>query len=144
MKVFRSAHAAYALSYHFVFVTKYRKPVLDARALDLLGTVLTDLALRMRGKLMEFNGEADHVHLLVSLPPDVSPLLAPIPLKRSALDGCARRSRTLGSPIKETFSGAEATSLRVAAERHWRSSSNTSVSKTGLHEQAFTAAFPRH
>ena len=45
MKVFRSAHAAYALSYHFVFVTKYRKRVLNARALDLLGTLLTDLAL---------------------------------------------------------------------------------------------------
>lgn len=57
MKVFRSAHAAYALSYHFVFVTKYRKQVLDARALDLLGTVLADLALRMKAELLEFNGK---------------------------------------------------------------------------------------
>jgi putative transposase len=28
---------------------------------------------RWRGALLEFNGEVDHVHLLVRLPPDVAP-----------------------------------------------------------------------
>jgi len=65
-------HCTYALSYHFVFVTKYRRPCLTAPMLERLEEILRDL-ISSWGDLVEMNGEADHVHLLVNLNPKASP-----------------------------------------------------------------------
>ena len=73
MQINHKFHCAYSLSYHFVFVTKYRKAVLDAVALRLMSTVIEELAERWEGELLEFNGESDHVHVLISLPPKAAP-----------------------------------------------------------------------
>lgn len=65
-------HCTYALSYHFVFVTKYRRRCLSAAMLDRLKVILTELCSGY-GRLVEMNGEADHVHLLVELNPRAAP-----------------------------------------------------------------------
>ncbi len=57
---------------HLVFVTKYRCPVFTDRlltdCLQLMAAVCTDVGAELR----EFNGEADHVHLLVHYLPNIS------------------------------------------------------------------------
>jgi putative transposase len=57
---------------HLVFVTKYRRAVFtDAMLTDTEQTmreVCADLAV----ELVEFNGETDHVHLLVAYPPTLA------------------------------------------------------------------------
>lgn len=66
-------HCAYALSYHFVFVTKYRRRCLTGPMLDHLREVFSGLCADWDADLIEFNGEADHVHLLLGLNPRCAP-----------------------------------------------------------------------
>lgn len=56
-----------------MFVTKYRRPVFGAAELDGLGRIWRDLLADWGGELLEFNGEEDHVHLIVKLPPTAAP-----------------------------------------------------------------------
>jgi putative transposase len=67
-----SGHAAFALQYHLVFVTKYRHPCLSAQMLAQMRSQFERVCESWRCELTEFNGEADHVHLLVSGHPAVN------------------------------------------------------------------------
>lgn len=69
MRVKKLNHCAYLLSYRLVLVTKYRRRCLSAAMLDELRTVLDEQLALKGGALLEFNGEADHLHLLIELPP---------------------------------------------------------------------------
>jgi len=62
-------HCVYSLNYHLVIVTKYRKKVLTGAMLDRLEDITRERLESWEGSLTEFNGEADHLHLLFSLPP---------------------------------------------------------------------------
>ena len=66
-------HCTYALSYHFVFVTKYRRKCLSGPMLDQLREIVTNLCESWGGRLVEMNGEADHVHLLLEMSPKAAP-----------------------------------------------------------------------
>ncbi|RCV86522.1 IS200/IS605 family transposase [Vreelandella rituensis] len=59
----------YRLYYHLVFVPKYRRDVFTESMLVRLDAVLRETCEQMQGELIEFNGEADHLHLLVICPP---------------------------------------------------------------------------
>jgi putative transposase len=61
-----------SLNVHLVFVTKYRRRVLTQPMLDRLGEVFDSVCQDFGAVLVEFNGEHDHVHLLVEYPPKVS------------------------------------------------------------------------
>jgi putative transposase len=54
---------------HLVFVTKYRRGVLTDEMLERLREVYRETMEQMQGELLEFGGENDHVHLLVSAHP---------------------------------------------------------------------------
>lgn len=62
----------YNLQAHLVFVTKYRQNVLTHDMLTDMETIMRDVCQDFDATLMEFNGEDDHVHLLVSYPPKVA------------------------------------------------------------------------
>ena len=64
-------HAVYSLNYHLVLVTKYRHKVITADILDRLEVVFKLQCERWDVKLVEFNGELDHVHLLISAHPSM-------------------------------------------------------------------------
>lgn len=66
-------HCTYALSYHFVFVTKYRRKCLSGPMLDRLREIVSNLCESWGGRLVEMNGEADHVHLLLEMNPKAAP-----------------------------------------------------------------------
>lgn len=67
----RLHHCVYALNYHLVLVTKCRRPVLTAPMLEAFRVMAEERTTAWRGRLIEASGGADHVHLLLSLPPDV-------------------------------------------------------------------------
>lgn len=69
MEVQRSRHATHLLHAHLVFVTKYRCKVLTKVHIDYLREVFRETIEEMGGTLEEFDGEADHVHLLIQYPP---------------------------------------------------------------------------
>jgi putative transposase len=57
---------------HLVFVTKYRCEVFTKAILDELHPIFTSVCTDFEAKLVEFDGEEDHVHLLVNYPPKVA------------------------------------------------------------------------
>lgn len=61
-----------ALYVHLVFVTKYRRGVLDADMLRSCEDAMRKVCCDFAAELREFNGEDDHVHLLVGYPPKVA------------------------------------------------------------------------
>lgn len=67
--VTRLNHCAFSLTYHLVLVTKYRRRVLTAAMLDRVRDLAAERVGAWGGTLIEINGEADHVHLLLTLPP---------------------------------------------------------------------------
>jgi putative transposase len=60
------------LHVHLVFVTKYRRGVLDADMLRCCEDAMRKVCGDFGADLREFNGEDDHVHLLVEYPPKVA------------------------------------------------------------------------
>ena len=68
-----SHHSVYQIFYHIVLVTKYRRKALNNQILQRLENHFSRICKNAEGELVEFNGEADHVHLLVSLPPKIAP-----------------------------------------------------------------------
>ncbi|MDF3888866.1 IS200/IS605 family transposase [Cupriavidus basilensis] len=64
-----NAHAVYNLKLHIVFVTKYRRKTLMPELLAYLETAFAQILTAWRCELLEFGGELDHVHLLVSIHP---------------------------------------------------------------------------
>jgi putative transposase len=71
-----SSHAVFNLKLHIVFVTKYRRKTLSP-VLKYLEEAFGEILTAWRCKLLEFGGEADHVHLLVDIHPalDISVLI---------------------------------------------------------------------
>lgn len=57
---------------HLVFVTKYRRQVFTKQILAELRTIFTDVCTDFEASLVAFEGEGDHVHLLINYPPKVA------------------------------------------------------------------------
>jgi putative transposase len=57
---------------HLVFVTKYRGHVFTKEILDDMRAIFARLCSDFESELVEFDGEDDHIHLLVNYPPKVS------------------------------------------------------------------------
>jgi putative transposase len=57
---------------HLVFVTKYRRGVFTKRVLEDLRQIFSSVCADFDAELIEFDGEDDHVHLLVVYPPKVA------------------------------------------------------------------------
>lgn len=56
---------------HLVFVTKYRRRVFDAAAIDALREIFQGVCRDFQATLVAMDGEDDHVHLLIEYPPKV-------------------------------------------------------------------------
>ena len=59
------------LKAHLVLTTKYRRKVLTAMMIDRLHEIFESLLDKFDGKIIEFNGESDHAHLLFRYHPEV-------------------------------------------------------------------------
>ena len=70
---FNSSRGAVFLLYtHLVFVTKYRRSVFSKDHLVEMKAVFDSVCKELGACLEEFDGEEDHVHLLVRYPPSLS------------------------------------------------------------------------
>ena len=65
-------HCVFLMHAHLVFITKYRGRVFDGEHLTKLEEIMRDICQQFEVELVEFNGETDHVHLLVNFPPKVA------------------------------------------------------------------------
>ena len=68
----RGRHCVFNMHVHLVFVTKYRRDVFTKAILDELSLLFTKTCVDLESELVEFDGEDDHVHLLVNYPPKLA------------------------------------------------------------------------
>jgi putative transposase len=64
-------HCVFNIHVHLVFVTKYRRKVFTKAVLDEMRGIFKKGCKDFEAVLAEFDGEDDHVHLLVNYPPKV-------------------------------------------------------------------------
>ena len=57
---------------HLVFVTKFRQKVFSKEILNDLEDIFKSVCADFEARLVEFEGEDDHVHLLLEYPPKVA------------------------------------------------------------------------
>ena len=65
-------HCVFKNTVHLVFITKYRRDVLTDQMLKRIEELLKETCEQMDCELIEFNGEHDHTHLMVSVHPKVA------------------------------------------------------------------------
>ena len=65
-------HTRWECKYHVIFIPKWRKKQIYGHLRKDLGTVLRELARHKESKVEEGHLMADHVHILVSIPPKFS------------------------------------------------------------------------
>ncbi|MBR5556235.1 MAG: IS200/IS605 family transposase [Acinetobacter sp.] len=65
-------HCVFNMHVHLVFVAKYRRDVFTKAMLETMNEVFKRVCLDFEAVLVEFDGEHDHVHLLVNYPPKVA------------------------------------------------------------------------
>jgi len=74
MEDYRSGpHSRYDLKYHFVWVTKYRKAVLIGEVGVRLRELVREVCRTNEIEILRGAISRDHVHLLLSCPPNLSP-----------------------------------------------------------------------
>ena len=65
-------HCIFNMHVHLVFVAKYRRDVFSKEMLLSMQEVFGRVCVDFEAELVEFDGEHDHVHLLVNYPPKVA------------------------------------------------------------------------
>jgi putative transposase len=65
-------HCVFNMHVHLVFVTKYRRHVFSKQILLRMHEVFNEVCTDFEAEIVEFDGEKDHVHVLVNYPPKVS------------------------------------------------------------------------
>ncbi len=68
----KERHSISSLKIHLVCATKYRREVFSTEGLSVIGNSFNEVAKKMNFHILEFNGEADHVHALIEYPPKLS------------------------------------------------------------------------
>ena len=68
-----TANATYDIQYHFVWIPKYRKRVLEGLIKERLNQLFHDCAEINQFEIMELSIQEDHVRLLLSAKPRYSP-----------------------------------------------------------------------
>ena len=62
----------YKNNLHLVFVTKYRRKVFTKEMLDRVNEIIKETCEQMDCELLEFGGEDNHIHLMVSVHPKIA------------------------------------------------------------------------
>jgi len=65
-------HCVFLMHVHLVFVTKYRRKAFTKEVIDFMHPIFEKVCKDFEAELVEFDGESDHVHLLINYPPKVS------------------------------------------------------------------------
>jgi putative transposase len=68
----RGRSVVYTLHAHLVFTPRYRRGVFTDAILKRCEEIMREVCTDFGAELREFNGERDHVHLLVHYPPQVT------------------------------------------------------------------------
>ena len=68
----RGAHTVFEIHLHLVWITKYRRPALQGEVATRVRDLIRDICGQHEVSIMKGHVSKDHVHLLISLPPQVT------------------------------------------------------------------------
>ena len=68
----RGAHTVFEIHLHLVWITKYRRPALHGEVATRVRDLIRDICGQHEVSIMKGHVSKDHVHLLISLPPQVT------------------------------------------------------------------------
>src|SRR5450432_2638820 len=68
----RGAHTVFEIHLHLVWITKYRRPALTGEIATRVRDLIRDICGQHEVSIMKRHVSTDHVHLLISLPPQVT------------------------------------------------------------------------
>ena len=68
----KTSHGTYDLKYHLVWITKYRKPILDGSVAQRLKELVRETCSSLEVDIIKGHISRDHLHLFVSAPPHLS------------------------------------------------------------------------
>ena len=97
----KGSHTIYQCHYHFVFIPKYRKPVLRGDVGTRLRELVREICKQNDIEILQGHVRPDHVHLLLSVPPTMAPSRVMQAIKGKTSHRLMRDFRT----IERTFWG---------------------------------------
>lgn len=68
----KGSHTVFDIKYHIVWITKYRKPILNTKRAMRTRALIREICLAHSVEILKGHVSKDHVHLLVSVPPQLS------------------------------------------------------------------------
>jgi len=96
MKQYRSgSHTIYQCHYHFLFIPKYRKPILRGEIGERAREIIREVCKANDIEILKGHIRPDHVHLLLSVPPSMSPSRVMNAIKGRTSNRLMRDFRTL-------------------------------------------------
>ena len=96
MKQYRSGpHTIYQCHYHFLFIPKYRKPILRGEIGERAREIIREVCKANDIEILKGHIRPDHVHLLLSVPPSMSPSRVMNAIKGRTSNRLMRDFRTL-------------------------------------------------
>ena len=81
MEIYKNRHSVYKLTYHIVLVTKYRHKCINDDIFNYMKQHINRVVSDWGGSLDEINHDFDHIHMLLSLPPQQAPSRAVCSIK---------------------------------------------------------------
>jgi len=83
----KGSPSVYSIHLYIILVTKYRRKIITTPMLARLQEIFTNVCSQQKSALIEFSGEENHVHLLVTIAPDtlISQLVASLKAASSRL-----------------------------------------------------------
>ena len=76
-------HSKYLLTYHFIFVCKYRQKLLIKYG-EIVKQIMFDISKKYDFVIKEMEVDKDHIHLMIESEPKVSPLMIVRVLKQQS------------------------------------------------------------
>ena len=67
----KNSHSLYDLKLHVVWITKYRKPILTGQTGQVVRDIIRRICEELDVQILAGNIRMDHVHLLLSFPPNL-------------------------------------------------------------------------
>lgn len=89
------SHTVYQCHYHFVFIPKYRKPVLRGEVGVAVRDLVREICKSYDIEILQGHVRPDHVHLLLSAPPTLSPSRVMNVIKGKSSNRLMRKFREL-------------------------------------------------
>ena len=101
-KLKSAAHTRYDLRYHFVFLPRYRKRVLQGKIAERIGGMIRFCCQLYDWEIYELAVEQDHVHLYLG----ASPKWSPSAIMNKIKGGSSKKIKQLFPKLKEIYWGA--------------------------------------